>query len=97
MASLAMGEGFANDGYFYDWGGGQIWLAAPQASPAATAAAVRALVTPTAGHATLVRAPKQTRESISAFHPQVKSLAALAEQLRKSLDPAGIFNPARLA
>jgi len=97
MASLVMGEGFANDAYFYDWGGGLIWLATPQSKPAATAAAVRALVQPTAGHATLLCAPEETREAIPAFHPQTKALTAIAEQIKRSLDPAGILNPGRLA
>ena len=97
MASLVMGEGFANDAYFYDWGGGLIWLATPQSKPAATAAAIRALVQPTAGHATLLRASDETREAVSAFHPQAKALAAIAEQIKRSLDPAGILNPGRLA
>lgn len=96
MASLVMGEGFANDAYFYDWGGGLIWLATPQAKPPATAAAIRALVQPTGGHATLMRAPEETREAIESFHPQEKALAALTEQTRQSLDPAGILNRDRM-
>ena len=97
MASLVMGEGFANDGYFYDWGGGLLWLATPQAKPAATAAAIRKLVQPTGGHATLVRAPEETREAIPSFQPQAKVLATIEQQLKQALDPAGILNPARLA
>lgn len=97
MASLVMGEGFANDAYFYDWGGGLIWMATPQSKPAATAAAIRKLVQSAGGHATLVRAPEATRDAIDSFHPQEEALAAIAEQIKRSLDPAGILNPRRLA
>lgn len=97
MASLVMGEGFANDAYFYDWGGRLVWLATPPAKPAVTAAAIRALVHPTAGHATLLRASTETRAAVPAFHPQTEALTAIAEQIQRSLDPAGILNPGRLA
>jgi len=97
VASLVMGEGFANDAYFYDWGGGLVWLATAQAKPAATAAAIRKLVQSAAGHATLMRATEEAREAVASFQPQEKVLAAIAGQLKHALDPAGIFNPGRLA
>ncbi len=44
-----------------------------------------------------MRAPEETREAIPSFHPQANGLAAISEQIKRSLDPAGILNPRRLA
>jgi glycolate oxidase FAD binding subunit len=96
MASLVMGEGFANDAYFYDWGGGLVWLATPQAKPAATAAAIRTLVQSAGGHATLMRASVETREAVSAFEPPLRPLAPLSQRIKDSLDPKAILNPKRM-
>jgi glycolate oxidase FAD binding subunit len=96
MASLVMGEGFANDGYFYDWGGGQIWLATPQAKPTATATAIRDLVEPSRGQVTLVRASDETRELVPAFQREAPAIAAIATRLQEAFDPKRILNPGRI-
>jgi glycolate oxidase FAD binding subunit len=94
MASLIFGEGFANDGYFYDWGGGQIWLAVPPATP--TAAAIRAQVEASVGYATLMRAGDETRDLVSPFLPEPAALAAIARRLKEALDPKHVLNPGRM-
>jgi glycolate oxidase FAD binding subunit len=96
MASLVMGEGFATDGYFYDWGGGQIWLAVPPAKSTARATGIRAQVASSAGYATLMRASETTREAIAAFHDESPSVAGIAERLKTEFDPRGILNPGKM-
>ena len=81
---------------FYDWGGGLVWLALPQATEDAGAEAVRGAVGPTGGHATLIRAPEEVRRRVPAFHPQPPSLAALSARVKQAFDPLGIFNPGRM-
>jgi len=92
MASLVMGEGFANDAYFYDWGGGLIWLA----TPSAKVVTIRKLVQSAGGNATLLRATEATRDSLSTFGPAHAGEAKLAARLVESFDPLGILNPGRM-
>jgi glycolate oxidase FAD binding subunit len=79
--------------HFYDWAGGLIWLSlAPR--PDAAASLIRAAVT--AGHATLVRAPSEIRQSVPVFQPQPPALAALVRRVRAAFDPACRLNPQRM-
>ena len=96
MASLVFGDGIANDSYFYDWGGGQIWLAMPPENPVKTAAMIRAAVALSGGHATLMRASEEARETVPAFQPEAPPVAALAQRLKEALNPKGILNPGRM-
>ena len=95
-ASLMFGDGIATESYFYDWGGGQVWLAMPPSRAMESAAAIRAAVTPTGGHATPMRAAEATRESLSNFSSESPALAAIATQLKEAFDPKGILNPRRI-
>ena len=70
----------------YDWGGGLIWILVPEGA----AISVRTAVGP-AGHATLVRAPKDM-PPIPAFAPEPPGIAALTAALRAKFDPRGILN-----
>ena len=79
----------------YDWGGGLIWAALPPAADA-QAALVRRRVEAASGHAMLLRAPEPVRREVDVFHPQGTGVAALAERVRKSFDPKGIFNRGRM-
>jgi glycolate oxidase FAD binding subunit len=80
---------------FYDWAGGLVWLAlAP--TDAAGAAAVRAAVTRTGGHAMLARAPVALRASVEVFTPQDVGLAALSKRVKDGFDPHGVLNPGRM-
>ena len=80
--------------WFYDWGGGLVWLAVP-ASDNAASATVRAAVASSGGHATLVRAPRELRASIDVFQP-LGPLAGITGGIKTSFDPAGIFEPGRM-
>ncbi|WP_018238901.1 glycolate oxidase subunit GlcE [Ensifer sp. BR816] len=80
---------------FYDWQGGLVWL---RMEAGAEAELVRRYVRALGGgHATLVRAEGGARAGIPAFEPQAPAVAQLSERVRAALDPAGIFNPGRLA
>jgi glycolate oxidase FAD binding subunit len=76
----------------YDWSGGLIWLALP-ASVDAEHSLVRGALT---GHAILVRAPEAVRAKVPVFQPQSPALAALAQRVKESFDPKGLFNPGRM-
>ena len=81
--------------WFYDWGGGLVWLACDAAGDAG-AAAIRAALRSTGGHATLVRAPAEVRAAIDVFEPMSEPIQRLASGIKASFDPAGIFNPGRM-
>ncbi|MBO3759000.1 glycolate oxidase subunit GlcE [Ciceribacter sp. L1K22] len=80
---------------FYEWQGGLVWMRM-EADPEADLVRryVKALG---GGHATLVRAAAHAREATSVFQPLTPAVAALTERLREKFDPAGIFNPGRMA
>jgi glycolate oxidase FAD binding subunit len=85
--------------YFYDWGGGLIWIAtaADAGEHDAGAASIRAAVAANGGgHATLVRAPDPVRAAVPVFEPLAPALAELTKRVKESFDPRGIFNPGRL-
>jgi glycolate oxidase FAD binding subunit len=81
--------------WFYDWGGGLVWLAAP-AEGDAGAAAIRAAIRPLGGHATLVRAPDPLRAAVDVFEPLQEPLMRVTAGIKQSFDPAGIFEPGRM-
>ncbi|MBX6323712.1 MAG: 2-hydroxy-acid oxidase, partial [Rhodospirillaceae bacterium] len=83
--------------YFYDWGGGLIWLALPPRVPNAGAGTIRAELARCGGHATLMRAPDDMRLAVPVFHPQPAALAALTRRVKESFDPNRVFNPGRMA
>jgi glycolate oxidase FAD binding subunit len=80
---------------FYDWQGGLVWMRM-EADPEAGLARrfVKALG---GGHATLIRASAEARAGISAFHPEEEAVALLSQRVKQSFDPAGIFNPGKMA
>jgi glycolate oxidase FAD binding subunit len=80
--------------YFYDWGGGLLWIAGP-ASNDGGAASLRAVIAGK-GHATLMRAPDPLRAAIPIFEPQPGPLAALSARVKDSFDPRRILNPGRM-
>jgi glycolate oxidase FAD binding subunit len=81
-----------NAEYFFDWGGGLIWLSLPP--HAAAADTVRAAVG--SGHATLMRAPASMRAAVPVFQPEPPALAALSRRVKTSFDPNNILNPGRM-
>ncbi len=87
--------------WYFDWGGGLIWLACPIGRAEAGtgdggAAAIRAAVNQYGGHATLVRAPAELRATLDVFEPQAEPLRRLAAGIKAAFDPAGVFNPGRM-
>lgn len=79
--------------YYFDWGGGLIWLALPARDDAA-AAIIRSSFAE--GHAMLVKASPDVRRSVDVFQPVPPALAALEMRVKRSLDPEGKFNPGRM-
>ena len=69
----------------YDWGGGLVWLLAPEDFDAAR---IRAAVDAHGGHATLVRGTAD----VPVFHPPAAPLATLEAGLRAKFDPRGVLN-----
>ena len=86
--------------YFYDWGGGLIWLApaAPGADAGedAGAASIRAALGANGGHATLFRAPAELRAAVPVFQPQDPANAALTTRVKDGFDPKRVLNPGRM-
>jgi len=81
--------------WFYDWGGGLVWLATP-AEGDAGAEAIRAAVRAQGGHATLVRAPDAVRAAVPVFEPLPEPLMRVTAGIKAAHDAAGIFNPGRM-
>ena len=75
----------------YDWGGGLIWLLAPQGT-GPTATAIRQAIARTGGHATRIRGT-EAGAAAPAFQPLPPAVAALQSGLRRKFDPRGILNP----
>ncbi|MBQ8101327.1 MAG: FAD-binding protein [Afipia sp.] len=94
----AFGQALARDtggDVIYDWGGGLIWAALPPAADA-HAALLRQRLKPVGGHATLVRAADQVRNTVDVFHPQDAGVAALGQRVKASFDPRNILNRGRM-
>ncbi len=85
--------------WFLDWGGGLVWLAAPEAGDGG-AAIIRTAIIRTAiggtGHATLVKASPALRRAVAVFEPQPAPLAGLSRRVKDAFDPAHILNPGRM-
>jgi glycolate oxidase FAD binding subunit len=81
--------------WFYDWGGGLIWIAMPPSDDGG-AATIRRAVGSVGGHATLVRAPAALRAAVDVFEPQPAALAAVTKRVKESFDPKGVLNPGRM-
>lgn len=81
--------------WLYDWGGGLIWLSVPP-SDGANATEIRATLDEHGGHATLIRAPEVIRRTVPPFQPPSGPKAMLAERLKESFDPKGVFGLGRM-
>ena len=84
--------------FFFDWGGGLIWLSldSEEAGPDAGAGIVRPAVKTAGGHATLVVAPEAVRASVPVFEPLSTGLAQLTARVKSGFDPRGVLNPGRM-
>lgn len=81
--------------WFYDWGGGLIWIATDPSGDAG-ASVIRDAVRTTGGHATLVRAPAEVRAALDVFEPLPKPMMRVSAGIKGSFDPAGVLNPGRM-
>jgi glycolate oxidase FAD binding subunit len=81
--------------WFFDWGGGLVWLSVPAAGDGG-AAAIRGALAASGGHATLIRASDALRAAVPVFEPQPPALAALTRRVKESFDPKRILNRGRL-
>ena len=75
-----------------DWAGGLVWA---RTSADLDAARLRSLAEAAGGHATLVDARVEYRSRVSAQHAEAPGVAALAQRVKASFDPAGILDPLR--
>jgi glycolate oxidase FAD binding subunit len=80
----------------FDWSGGLVWLALDPCADAAAALIRQAVAQHGGGHATLIRAPVDTRAAIPVFEPQPPALAGLSRRLKEAFDPHGILEPCRM-
>ena len=71
-----------------EWGGAQRWLFSDE-----KAQTIRDLAAQAGGHVSLFRGGDKTA---GVFTPLSKPLHAIHQRLKKSFDPAGIFNPGRM-
>lgn len=94
-AMAALAPALPGARWFYDWGGGLVWLAVPAAGDAG-AAAIRAAIRPLGGHATLVRAPDAIRAAVPVFEPLAEPVMRVSAGIKASFDQAGIFEPGRM-
>jgi glycolate oxidase FAD binding subunit len=76
--------------YLLDWGGGLIWAAFATVDAARVRSAVRE------GHATLWKAPLESRAATAVFQPLPAALAAATRRVKHAFDPADRLNPGRL-
>jgi len=76
-----------------EWQGAQRWLWAPPSA----AAELRAAATALNGHATLFRAGADGAPGVLHFQSQGAALQSIQSRLLEAFDPAGIFNPGRMA
>ncbi len=86
-----------NARWFYDWGGGLVWMSVGREADGGGAAVIRGALAAGGGHATLVRAADEIKAAVPVFHPPDPPVAALFRQLKQAFDPRGILNPGRMA
>jgi glycolate oxidase FAD binding subunit len=83
--------------YFFDWGGGLLWVSVDPVVTDGGAAVLRTAVAAYGGgHAMLARAPDAMRASVAVFEPLPAPLAALTARVKESFDPRRILNPGRM-
>ena len=92
---VAAVAGLGDVRFFYDWGGGLVWLSVP-AEGDCGAATIREALAPHGGHATLWRAPADVRAAVQPFQPLAAPLMRVSEGVKRAVDPAGIFEPGRM-
>jgi glycolate oxidase FAD binding subunit len=91
-------SGLQSAEFYFDWGGGLIWLSldAEEAGPDAGAGIIRPVIKSAGGHATLVVASEAIRASVPVFEPLSAGLAQLTARVKNGFDPRGVLNPGRM-
>jgi glycolate oxidase FAD binding subunit len=80
--------------WYADWAGGLLWLGLN--GDEETATRLRAITSRLGGHATLMRAAPQARESLQVFEPEPRARAGLTRTVKAAFDPHRLFNPDRM-
>ncbi len=79
---------------FLDWQGGLVWL---QMDEKPEADKVRSTIAKLGGgHATLVRASDEQRQSENVFQPENAAVTAISKRIREQFDPLGKFYTGRM-
>lgn len=81
---------------YYDWQGGLVWLSLPENDPQDQVIRTE-LAQHGGGHAMLVRADSQFRLLVPVFEPLAAPVEQLSQRIKTAFDPAGVFNPGRMA
>jgi glycolate oxidase FAD binding subunit len=89
--------GIAGAEWFYDWGGGLVWLSLPATVDDVGADRVRAAAARAGGHAALFRAPDEVRRRVPVFEPAPEPIAALSRRIKDAFDPGHVLNRGRMA
>ncbi len=86
---------YMNAHAYFDWSGGLIWLAVQEAADAG-ATDIRRVIASYGGHATLIRAAADVRQTVEVFHPLDHGNEKMTRSLKNVFDPAGVLNPGRM-
>lgn len=82
--------------WFYDWGGGRVWVWARDRQ-AVLHRALQGAAGALGGHATLINGPSDLADAVNLHQPEAAPVAALADGLRRQFDPRGILNPGMMS
>jgi glycolate oxidase FAD binding subunit len=82
------------DDWYADWAGGLLWLGLPANEEVATR--LRRVTAQFGGHATLMRASREARETLAVFEPESAVRAALTRSIKAAFDPKHVLNPGRM-
>jgi glycolate oxidase FAD binding subunit len=80
--------------WYADWAGGLLWLGLP--ADKETATRLRGITTQFGGHATLMRAGLEARESLAVFEPEAPVRAALTRSVKAAFDAKRVLNPGHM-
>ena len=80
--------------WYADWAGGLLWLGLNGDED--TAKRLRVITALLGGHATLMRASAQARETLAVFEPELPVRAGLTKTVKAAFDPHRLLNPGRM-
>jgi glycolate oxidase FAD binding subunit len=80
--------------WYADWAGGLLWLRLN--GDEETATRLRAITARLGGHATLMRASADARETLAVFEPESPVRAGLTRTVKAAFDPHRLLNPDRM-